>query len=112
MSITAKRLPHPIPSTLQISPPNHNTEQKLLTKEENTPASKREHKQYQDNGGRDVLRRKVVDLSGCGIVLFRESEEGWDAYKDKPASLSGSTTLSLLDTNRWLNRSQGQKQRV
>ena len=54
-------------------------EQKLLTNEENTPALEREHKPWGDENSRDILGRKVVDLSRCGIVLFREREDGCDA---------------------------------
>jgi hypothetical protein len=87
-------------------------EQKLLTNEENTPASEREHKPYGDKSSRDILGRKVVDLSRCGMVLFREREDGRDAYNDKRASLVGNTAFSPPNTNQWLNRNRGQTQRV
>jgi hypothetical protein len=46
------------------------------------------------------------------MVLFREREDGRDAYNDKRASLAGNTAFSLLNTNQWRNRSRAQKQRV
>jgi len=87
-------------------------EQKLLTNEENTPASGREHKPKGDKSSRDILGRKVVDLSGRGIVLFPKRKNGCDAYKDKRASLTGITAFSPLKINQWLNRSRGQTQRL
>ena len=110
MSITAKRPPHPIAPVLQIAV--YSMEQTLLTNEENTPTLEREHKPCKDKSSRNILGRKVVDLSRCGIVLFRERKDGCDAYKDKGTSLVVNTPFSLLNTNQWLSRSRGQMQRA
>jgi hypothetical protein len=52
----------------------------LLTKEKYTPAAEREHKFVRiQKQRRYLLRRKVVNLARCGVVLSREFEKGRDA---------------------------------
>jgi hypothetical protein len=81
--------------------------QKLLTKEKYTPAAEREHKAVQiQKWRRYLLRRKVVNLARCGVVLFREFEKGRDACIEQMASIPVKMASSLLYTNQFRNRSR------
>jgi hypothetical protein len=62
---------------------------------------------------RYVLGRKVDNFTSCSIVLFREREEGRDAYKERTNCVNtGKYGLSLCSTDRFPNQSRQQSKRV